>query len=125
MRRGLEVLWVEPIPEVFARLAHNIKPHPRQKALMALVTDEDGREYDFHVSSNHGASSSIFELARHRELWPHVDFSSTIRLTSVTLPTLLARASTRPATRPSSSTRRAPNSSSSGVPSRSSGACGT
>lgn len=89
--RGLEVLWVEPIPEVFARLERNIKPHARQKALMALVTDEDGREYDFHVSSNHGASSSIFELARHRELWPHVDFSSTIRLTSVTLPTLLAR----------------------------------
>jgi len=88
---GLEVLWVEPIPEVFERLVENIRPFPRQRALMALVTDVDGRDYDFHVSSNRGASSSIFPLARHRELWPHVDYASTLRITGTTLPTLLAR----------------------------------
>lgn len=88
---GLEVLWVEPIPEVFEGLVECIRPFRRQRALMALVTDVDGREYDFHVSSNHGASSSILPLARHRDLWPHVDYTSTLRITGTTLPTLLAR----------------------------------
>ena len=88
---GLEVVWVEPIPEVFERLVENIRPFERQRAVMALVTDVDGREYDFHVSSNEGASSSILPLARHRDLWPHVDYAATVRLTGVTLPTLLAR----------------------------------
>lgn len=88
---GLEVVWVEPIPEVFDRLQRNIRGFERQRAVQALVTDVDGREYDFHVSTNQGASSSIFELARHREIWPKVDFSSTIRLKSTTLPVLLAR----------------------------------
>lgn len=81
---------MEPIPEVFDRLQRNLRGFDRQRAVQALVTDVDGREYDFHISTNHGASSSIFELARHREIWPQVDFSSTIRLTSTTLPTLLA-----------------------------------
>lgn len=88
---GLEVLWVEPIPEVHERLVENIRPFPRQRALKALVTDVDGRAYDFHVSSNEGASSSILPLARHRELWPHVDYASTLRITGTTLPVLLAR----------------------------------
>ena len=90
-RLGLNVLWIEPIPEVFATLERNIRAYPRQRAVMALVTDVDGREYDFHVSSNDGLSSSIFDLARHRELWPEVDYAATMKIPGTTLPTLLAR----------------------------------
>lgn len=93
---GLRVLWVEPIPEVFQKLERRLRGHDRQRALQALVTDVDDREYVFNVSSNHGASSSIFPLARHRELWPGVDYTSTITITSTTLPTLLARAGEDP-----------------------------
>lgn len=90
-RRGLDVLWVEPIPEVFAALAANIAAYPRQRALQALVTDRDDVDCAFHVSSNAGESSSILALKAHRDVWPEVTFVRSMALTSVTLPTLLAR----------------------------------
>ncbi len=90
-RRGLDVLWVEPIPEVFATLRANIAAFPRQRALQALVTDRDDHEYVFHVANNAGESSSILELKQHKDVWPKVEFTASIKLRSVTLPTLLAR----------------------------------
>ena len=90
-RRGLDVLWIEPIPEVFAALQANIASFPRQRAIECLVTDRDGAEYEFNVANNGGESSSILALKEHRDVWPKVEFTSTIRLRSSTLATLLAR----------------------------------
>lgn len=87
---GLDVLWVEPIPEVFARLESNIRPYPNQRALQALLTDQEGMTYSFHVSNNDGQSSSLFDLDLHRDIWPTVHFVRTIQLTSTTLPVLLS-----------------------------------
>jgi FkbM family methyltransferase len=87
---GLEVLWVEPIPEVFVTLQANLAACPRQRALQALVADVDGREYEFHVANNAGQSSSILQLKDHRDVWPEVSFTRSIKLRGVTLPTLLA-----------------------------------
>ena len=75
---GLPVIWVEPIPEVFEALRSNISSCPNQKALRYLITDEDGKEYDFHVANNNGASSSILEFARHGEIWPEIKESQRI-----------------------------------------------
>jgi FkbM family methyltransferase len=91
-RRGLRVLWVEPIPEVFARLQANIAGLPEQRAMLALVTDVDGGQYVFHVSNNDGASSSILDLKLHKDVWPAVEYSADIVLESVSLPSLFARA---------------------------------
>ncbi len=88
---GLDVLWIEPIPEVFATLCANIATFPRQRAVQALVTDRDDHEYEFHVANNAGQSSSILELKQHKEVWPQVAFTASIKLRSVTLPALLAR----------------------------------
>jgi FkbM family methyltransferase len=88
---GLEVLWVEPIPEVFATLRANIAALPRQNALQALVADIDGRDYEFHIANNAGQSSSILELKDHRDVWPEVSFTKSITIRGTTLPTLLAR----------------------------------
>jgi FkbM family methyltransferase len=90
-RLGLDVLWIEPIPEIFATLRANLASFPRQSALEALVTDVDNREYEFHVANNSGESSSIFDLKDHRDVWPDVAFTKSIKLHGVTLPTLLAR----------------------------------
>jgi FkbM family methyltransferase len=90
-RHGLEVLWIEPIPDVFATLAANIAGFPRQRALECLVTDRDDASYQFNVANNDGESSSIFALKEHRDVWPKVDFTATITLKSSTLATLLAR----------------------------------
>ena len=86
---GLDVLWIEPIPEVFTELERNIEPYPRQRAIEALVTDRDGAEYAFHVANNDGRSSSILDLAEHRDIWPDVQFERSITLRSTTLATLI------------------------------------
>ena len=85
----LPVLWIEPIPEVFATLQRNIAPYADQRAIQALVADTDGREVEFHVASNDGASSSMLAPSQHEELWPKVKFERKLRLTTQTLPSLL------------------------------------
>lgn len=95
-RHGLKVVWIEPIPSVFERLKHNLIQYPDQIALQALVTDQDGKEYTFHVASNEGASSSILEFADHTAIWPEVKFDRSIALKSSTLSTLLRKHSIVP-----------------------------
>lgn len=88
----LRILWVEPIPEVFARLQHNIAGFDGQQAVQALVSDQAGVEVDFQIADNEGASSSMLELARHQEVWPEVRSSKTVRMTTTTLPDLMQSA---------------------------------
>jgi FkbM family methyltransferase len=85
----LKVAWVEPIPEIFRQLQKNTEEFTKQKAINALVTDVDDKEYEFHISNNCGESSSILDLHLHRDIWPEVNYSTTIRLKSTTLPSLL------------------------------------
>jgi len=82
---GLNVLWVEPIPEVFGRLQANIAPYSNQRALQALLTDKNGAHYTFHIANNDGASSSILELHLHIDIWPMVTYDRSISLESATL----------------------------------------
>jgi FkbM family methyltransferase len=69
-QHGLNVVWIEPIPEVYAALTDNIVGYPRQTAINALITDKDGETYTLHVANNEGASSSILDLHDHRDIWP-------------------------------------------------------
>jgi FkbM family methyltransferase len=91
--RGLNVLWIEPIPEVFRRLTLSIASFSNQKALCELITDMDGQEHVLHISNNEGASSSIFEFAEHKRLWPEVSYTTDITRKSVRLSTLVRRES--------------------------------
>lgn len=84
-RHHLRVEWIEPDPAVFAQLESHIAPHTRQRAHNLLISDTDGTEVDFHISNNNGASSSMLDLAAHRDIWPEVDFEKTIRLRTTTL----------------------------------------
>jgi FkbM family methyltransferase len=93
--RGLRVLWIEPNPEVFERLQRSITDFPRQRALSCLVTDMDDRIYPFHIADNEGQSSSILELAAHKDVWPEISFAKTIELRGVTLASLLKRENVR------------------------------
>jgi FkbM family methyltransferase len=88
---GLAVLWIEPVPEIFAKLRDNIARFPRQRALQYLVADRDGVPYPFHVANNQGASSSMLHFGLHGEIWPDVMFERTISLEGLTLPSVVAR----------------------------------
>lgn len=89
----LNVHWIEPIPEVFERLRAALQPFPKQKAYKALILDRDGITCTLHVASNNGASSSIFELNEHRQLWPEISFTHDISIESTTLASLVRKQS--------------------------------
>lgn len=89
-KRNLNVIWIEPIPSVFKKLESNIKDFPNQKALQALVTDQEGKEYEFNIANNSGASSSILKFKHHSDIWPAVKFDETIMLKSKTLSSIVA-----------------------------------
>jgi FkbM family methyltransferase len=91
------VLWIEPLPEVFAALQTNLASFPRQRALQALVTDRDHQTYPFHVANNEGASSSILEFKDHQDIWPEVQFTGTLSLEGTTLVSLLRKHDIDPA----------------------------
>lgn len=97
---GLSVVWIEPIPEIFEGLEANIAGYPRQRALQCLVTDRDDAEYAFHIADNGGLSSSILDLAEHREVWPEVAYERSTVLRSITLASLLEREAIDPAAYP-------------------------
>lgn len=86
---ALNVLWIEPIPQIYQKLQNNIKNYSRQIGLNYLVTDKDNQEYDFYISNNNGESSSILELNLHKKTWPGVKYVGTLRLKSKTLPTII------------------------------------
>ena len=88
---GLDVVWIEPIPDVFEKLQQHISAFPRQSAFRYLVTDEEDKEYDLHISNNGGASSSILDFSGHSTMWPDVTYTSTITMKGITLGGVLRR----------------------------------
>ena len=86
---GLNVVWVEPIPEVFEALCSNISRYSNQRAYRCLLAAEHGREYVLHVSDHGGASSSILDFAKHRKLHPDIHHSSDLQMASTTLAHLI------------------------------------
>ena len=90
-RHDLNVIWIEPNPEMFSKLTANIVGLRKHKAYCQLMTDVDDREYSFHLSNNEGLSSSILDLSLHKELWPEVSFTTSIPLKSATLSSLVRR----------------------------------
>lgn len=88
-KRGLEVLWVEAIPDVFAQLQTNIRGLSRQRGIQALLSDSDGETVDFHISNNEANSSSMLELNLHKQIWPEVHYSKTIQLKTSTFTSLV------------------------------------
>ncbi len=97
---GLHVVWIEPITEVFKELVGNIRDCRKQRAFCALLAEQDAVEYQFHIANNGGASSSIFQLAQHRDIWPDVDFVNDRLLLSSRLDTLFRREGLMPAKYP-------------------------
>jgi FkbM family methyltransferase len=90
--RSCPVVWIEPIPDVFMRLAENIAGYPHQRALRYLIADKDGEPRKFHVANNGGMSSSLFEFGEHKKLWPTIDYVDSLEMESLTLQTALRRA---------------------------------
>jgi FkbM family methyltransferase len=90
-RYGLAVTWIEPIPAVYQELVQNIRSYPKQVAIQALLSDRPGETLNLNVANNSGASSSIFDLALHRDIWPDVYYTGCLQMQTETLDGLLER----------------------------------
>jgi len=88
---NLPVVWIEALPEAFQKLAGNIAGYPNQRALRYLLTDKDDDVREFHVASNDGQSSSVFDFGEHARIWPEIAYTQTVNLTTTTLKTALQR----------------------------------
>ena len=83
---GLQsVLYIEPIPDVYTKLQKRISVDSRHRAINALCTEREGDEVDFHIASNGGQSSSIFQFGFHAERHPDVTYHAKLRLRTTTL----------------------------------------
>jgi len=87
---NLNVLWVEPIPNVFKKLEDNIKPYPSQKALNYLISVTDDKEYNFNVS-NQSARSSFLPFTTHHFSDVKFQHIETLTLRSIRMDTLIKK----------------------------------
>lgn len=79
----LPVIWIEAAPLVYQVLCERIADKPNQRALNYLIAD--GERYKFGLASNACQSSSIYDLKRHKDMWPDVGFIAATELDSFTL----------------------------------------
>jgi len=78
-------IFVEPLTAPFNDLAGTCKQLPGFVAVNALCSDTAGETFDFHVATNSGMSSSILKPTGHIDMFGHVQFNETTRLTSTTV----------------------------------------
>ena len=76
--------------EPYALLKEKTEAQPGYRAIQALCTDENDRNFTFHVASNGGQSSSIFQPEQHLKIHPAVHFESSQEIRSVTVDSLVA-----------------------------------
>lgn len=61
---GKNVIWVEANPKIFYDLQINISEFKYQKAFNYLLHSSVGKKINFYLSTNDGASSSIYEFSK-------------------------------------------------------------
>ena len=88
------ITYIEAIPEICERLqakleSYATKTSVKLRAICALVSDMDGDEVPFYLSSNEGQSSSMFQPNPDCWVWDWVSFSGSITLKTVTIDTLI------------------------------------
>ena len=85
---GLKVIWIEANPEIYALLSANLSATPNQRAYCALLSDQDGKEMDFYISSGEAGSSSIYQFGKEMG-YPGLTMISSIKLESQRLDSVL------------------------------------
>lgn len=87
-----QVIWVEALPLIFAKLCANCQKYTGHIALMACVSDVDDQDVTFHIANNGGQSSSFLEFGTHTKAHPSVTWTSHMRMKTQRVDTLLRRA---------------------------------
>lgn len=84
-------VWIEPQPEVFARLRARIAGNPEARAYNVACGSSAGEAEMHLLSGNDGRSNSLLAPKLHLERFPEFTPAGTIRVPVVTLDELFAR----------------------------------
>jgi FkbM family methyltransferase len=85
-----KVIWVEALPQVFQELWIKMLSYPEHQLFQACLSDKNDEKVTFHVASNEGQSSSMFEFGTHAKEHPTVKYVDEIAMETVRLDTLFA-----------------------------------
>lgn len=89
--------WIDANPNVLPILKENTDGmFEDQFHFLACLTDKDGEYVEFNISNIEGQSSSILQLAYHKEAHPEVIYVEKIGIHTQTLDALLERNSISP-----------------------------
>jgi FkbM family methyltransferase len=83
------MVFIEAIPDVYEKLKVNLSGYENALAVNACLSDENGKEVDFNISSNEGQSSSFLQFGTHKTAHPDVTFVDQIKLTTKRLDSLI------------------------------------
>lgn len=81
-------LWIDALPENLSVISEVIKDS-NDKVVMGLVWSQSGKDFNFKVASNDGASSSILDFGTHSIAHPEIHIEREVMLTSQTLVDLI------------------------------------
>lgn len=87
----LPAILVEALDAPFQALTLQTAKYRHQRPLQYLLTDVDGKEYDFGIANNEAQSSSIFEFGDHVKVWPEVKYVDSVKLKSTTFKTMVEK----------------------------------
>lgn len=89
---GIErMIWIEAIPEVFAKMQARLEPYHMAVPINACIADIEGKTVDFHITNNEGQSSSMLGLKLHREYHPSVHVVKTIQCITQTVDSIIEK----------------------------------
>lgn len=83
-----DIMWVEAIPEIAQHLKKTLA-HTNDTVIQACLSDIPEQDVVFHVASNKGMSSSIFQFNKHKEKYPSISMTSDIMLKTNTLDNII------------------------------------
>lgn len=87
---GVErTIWIEAIPSVYKEMKNIISRYPKTIGINSCLSDINGHEVIFNISSNHGESSSMFDFETHSIHHPDVTFVDSIKLKTKRLDAIL------------------------------------
>ena len=93
-----KVIWIEANPKIFFDLNIKIKQFPNQIAYNHLITNKTGNFYNFKISNNDAASSSIFDFGElsvgSKSIWPNkkkLKFNEKLKLESIAIDDFISK----------------------------------
>jgi len=85
-----EVVWVEAIPEKYEIVCSKISNYPKMKAFKYAIWSISNKVFNFYQTNN-GQSSSLYPLAKHAEVYPHIFVEKVINVSTITIDDLLSK----------------------------------